>query len=222
LLKPEYFHISAVKASHNLPINDNNILRAVKEALLNDNIMKDYQSLLKSGPREFSKSLKEWNFENGLLLHKEKVYIPKLKDQDLQRQIIQLHHDLPSAGHPGRWKTYKLISCNYWWPGLTTDVNKYVTGCDVCQRMKLRPQWQYGPLQPNLMPFGSWDVVTIDLITQLPESDGFDAIMVIVDRFSKQAHFFPVTNKFSAKDLPLILYDRVWTQHRLPLQIISD
>jgi hypothetical protein len=88
--------------------------------------------------------------------------------------------------------------------------------------MKLCPQQQYGLLQPNLMPFGPWDVVTIDLITQLPESDGFDAIMVIVDCFSKRAHFFPITNKFSAKDLALILYDRVWTQYGLPLQIISD
>jgi hypothetical protein len=207
LLKPEYFHISAVEASHNLPINDDNILRAVKEALLDDDIMKDYQSLLKSEPREFSQSLEEWNFENGLLLYKGKVYIPKSKDQDLRRQIIQLHHNLPSAGHPGCWKTYELISCNYWWPGLTTDVKKYVTGCDVCQRMKLRPQRQYNPLQPNLVPFGPWDIVTIDLITQLPESDGFDAIMVIVDCFSKRAHFFPITNEFSAKDLALILYD---------------
>jgi hypothetical protein len=73
--------------------------------------------------------------------------------------------------------------------------------------MKLHPQRQYSPLQPNLVPFGPWNVVTINLITQLPESDGFDAIMVIVDRFSKRAHFFPITNKFSTKDLALILYD---------------
>ena len=62
----------------------------------------------------------------------------------------------------------------------------------------------------------------MDLITQLPESDGFNAIMVVVDRLTKRAHFFPITNEFSARDLANILYERVWTQHGLPLQIISD
>ena len=41
-----------------------------------------------------------------------------------------MHHDLPSAGHPGRWKTYELVSRNYWWPEMTIFVKKYVIGCD--------------------------------------------------------------------------------------------
>lgn len=117
-----------------------------------------------------------------------------------------MHHDLPSAGHPGRWKTYELISRNYWWPGLTTDVKKYVAGCDICQRMKNRPQKPYGPLMPNPIPTGPWDVITTDLITQLPESDGYNAICIVVDRLTKRAHFFPITNEFSAKDLARLLY----------------
>ena len=133
-----------------------------------------------------------------------------------------MHHDLPSAGHPGRWKTYELVSRNYWWPNITTFVKKYVTGCDTCQRTKNRPQQPYGPLLPNPVPNGPWEVITIDLITQLPESDGFNAICVVVDRFSKRAHFFAITNEFSAKDLANLLYERVWIHHGLPLQIISD
>ena len=35
---------------------------------------------------------------------------------------------------------------------------------------------------PNPVPGGLWDIITVDLITQLPESDGFDAICVIVNR----------------------------------------
>ena len=178
--------------------------------------------MLQSGPREFTKSLEDWNFENGLLLYRGKIYIPKSKNEDLRRRIVQMHHDLPSAGHPGRWKTYELVSRNYWWPNITTFVKKYVTGCDTCQRTKNRPQQPYGPLLPNPVPNGPWEVITIDLITQLPESDGFNAICVVVDRFSKQAHFFAITNEFSAKDLANLLYERVWIHHGLPLQIISD
>ena len=139
LLKPEFFAINALEATHESPINDKLILREIKAALLSDEVTKDYKFLLKSGPREFKKSLQDWNYENGLLLYRGKVYIPQSVDDTLQQQIIQMHHNLPSAGHPGRWKTYELVSRNYWWSGMTTFVKKYVTGCDLCQRMKNRP-----------------------------------------------------------------------------------
>ena len=222
LLKPEFFAISAIESSHEAPVNDNQLLREVKEALLDDDVTKDYRHLLKSGPREFTKSLQEWNYENGLLLYRGKVYIPKSEQDHLRRRIVQMHHDLPSAGHPGRWKTYELVSRNYWWPGMSIFTKNYVTGCNICQRMKNQPQQPYGPLQPNEVPGGPWDIITTDLITQLPESDGYDAICVVVDRLTKRAHFYAITNEFSAKDLAELCYNRVWPLHGLPLQIISD
>jgi len=222
LLKPEFFAINALEATHELPINDELILREVKAALLLDEVTKDYKSLLKSGPREFEKSLQDWNYENGLLLYKEKVYIPQSVDDTLRQQIVQMHHDLPSAGHPGRWKTYELVSRNYWWPGMTTFVKKYVTGYDLCQRMKNCPQQPFGPLVPNKVPNRSWEIISTDLITQLPESNGYNAICVIVDRLTKKAHFIPINNRFSSKDMAQLLYDKVYPLHGLPLQIISD
>jgi len=68
LLKPEFFTINALEATHELPINDKIILKEVKAALLSDEVTKDYKSLLKSSPREFEKSLQDWNYENGLLI----------------------------------------------------------------------------------------------------------------------------------------------------------
>lgn len=211
LLKPEFFAINAIDNSHDSPINDERILREVKEALMQDDVTKDYHDLLKSGPREFGKSLEDWNYENGLLLYRGKIYIPKSQDNELRRQIIHMHHDIPSARHPSRWKTYELITQNYWWPGLTTDVKKYCQGCDICQRMKNRPQQPYGPLIPNPIPGKPWDIMTCDLITQLPESHGYNTICVVVVRLTKRAHFYPITNKFSAVDLARLLYERVWT-----------
>ena len=101
-------------------------------------------------------------------------------------------------------------------------VKNYVTGCDMCQRMKNRPQAPYGPLQPNKVPNEPWEIISIDLITQLPESLGFNAILVVVCRLTKRAHFYEITNQFSARDLAQLLYDRVYPLHGLPLQIISD
>ena len=83
LLKPEFFAIQAIEPTHEAPVNDDQLLREVKEALLQDSVTKDYQQLLKSGPREFSKSLQDWNFENGLLLYCSKVYILNSKDYHL-------------------------------------------------------------------------------------------------------------------------------------------
>ena len=133
LLKPEFFAINILEATHELLINDKIILKEIKAVLLSDKVTKDYKSLLKSGPREFEKSLQDWNYENGLLLYRGKIYIPHSVEDTLQQQIVQMHHDLPSARHPGWWKTYELVSRNYWWPGMITFVKKYVTGCDMCQ-----------------------------------------------------------------------------------------
>jgi len=101
LLKPEFFAINALEATHESPINDEIILKEVKAALLSDKVTKDYKSLLKSGPREFKKSLQDWNYENKLLLYRRKIYIPHSVEDTLQQQIVQIHHDLLSARHPG-------------------------------------------------------------------------------------------------------------------------
>jgi len=102
LLKPEFFTINALETTHELPINDEIILKEVKAVLLSDKVTKDYKSLLKSGPREFEKSLQDWNYENGLLLYRGKIYISYNMEDILQQQIIQMHHDLLSARHPGQ------------------------------------------------------------------------------------------------------------------------
>jgi len=76
LLKPEFFAINALEATHEMLINNKIILKEVKVALLSNKVTKDYRMLLKSGPREFGKSLQDWNYENRLLLYRGKVYIP--------------------------------------------------------------------------------------------------------------------------------------------------
>jgi len=105
---------------------------------------------------------------------------------------------------------------------MTIFVKKYVTGCNMCQQMKNHPQQPFGPLVPNKVPNGPWEIISTDLITQLPESNGYNAICVIVNRLTKRAHFIPINNWFSFKDMVQLLYDKVYLLHGLPLQIISD
>ena len=128
----------------------------------------NYKALLSTGPREFGKALDEWNFEHGLLLRRGKIYVPQ--DKDLRLELLHLHHDTLMAGHPGRYKTLELITRNYWWPGMSVDVKKYVQGCDTCQRFKNTNTQPHGLLQPIAIPENPWDVACFDFIVELPSS----------------------------------------------------
>jgi hypothetical protein len=169
LLKPEFFAIKAISCKHTSLVNNSELLKRIKSALKNDKMTKDYKHLLTSGPHEFQKSLEEWNFENRLLLHRGKNYVPR--DKNLHLDLLKLHHNTLLAGHPGQWKTLELLSRNYWWPGMSVDVKKYVQGCNICQQNKSSNTVPYRLLQPNEVPAGPWEIITVNLITELPPSE---------------------------------------------------
>ena len=79
------------------------------------------------------------------MLKEGKVYV--LKDEELKAEVIQLYHDVPAAGHGGRWKMVELVTRNYWWLGVTRDVGRYVEGCNLYQRMKNRMEEMAGKLK---------------------------------------------------------------------------
>jgi len=101
-------------------------------------------------------------------------------------------------------------------------VNDYVTGCERCKKTKVIPRKSQGLLKPNEIPKGPWQTVTCDLITDLPISEGMDSIFIVVDRFSKQAHFIPTTKDVSAKGIAELFLRNVFKLHGTPKQIISD
>ena len=76
-----------------------------------------------------------------------KVYI--LKDEKLRAEVIRLHHDMPVGGHGGQWKATKLVTKNFWWPGVSREVKQYIEGCNACQRNKNCMQASTGKLMPN-------------------------------------------------------------------------
>jgi len=162
----------------------------------------------------------EWRQEDGLMLKEEKVYVPK--DEKLRAEVIRLHHDMPVGGHGGQWKTAELVTRNFWWPGVTREVKQYVEGCDACQCNKNRTQPPAGKLMPNLIPKKAWTHISADFIMKLPLAQGYDAILVVVDRFTKMAHFVPTTEKTSAEGLARLFRDNIWKLHGLPDSIISD
>ena len=117
----------------------------------------------------------------------------------MRAEIIQLHHDVLTAGHGGRWKIMELVTRNYWWPGVTKDVEKYVDGCDMCQRIKNKTEVIAGKLMMNEIPERTWTHLTVDFIMKLPLVAGKDAILVICDRLSKITHFVATTEEMTAE-----------------------
>jgi len=172
----------------------------------------------KAGVRELRGN--EWKLEEDLVLKKGKIYMPK--DKKLRAEVIQLHHDVPAAGHGGRWKTVELVTRNYWWLGVTRDVGKYVEGCDLCQRMKNRTEEPVGKLKLSEVPQKTWMHLTVDLITKLPVVAGKDTILVVCDRLSKMMHFVATTEGTLVEGLARLLWDNVWKLHELPESVVSD
>ena len=76
---------------------------------------------------------------------------------------------------------------------MTKEVKQYVEGCDQCQRMKNRAEMPAGKLRPNEVPERPWQHISVDFITKLPMSKGYDLILVVCDRFSKISHFVVMT-----------------------------
>jgi len=144
------------------------------------------------------------------------------KDDKLRAEIIRLHHDTPIGGHGGQWKTVELVTRNFWWPGVTKEVKRYVEGCDAYQRNKNCIKQLAGKLMPNSIPEKPWMHISADFITKLPLAQEYNSILVVVDRLTKMAHFIPTTEKTSAEGLARLFRDNVWKLHGLPKKIILD
>ena len=163
----------------------------------------------------------DMEYTEGSLYYKGRLYIPD--SLELKRSIVSREHDTLVAGHMGQDKTVELVRRNFFWPQMDSWIRDYVGSCDECQKNKASRHARYGLLQPLEVPYAPWDSISMDFITDLPLSDGHDSLWVIVDRFTKMAHFIPLkTDGKKAPDLARIFLREVWRLHGLPSTIISD
>src|SRR5258708_2162219 len=116
----------------------------------------------------------------------------------------------------------ELVSRNYWWPGLSRYVAKFVTGCDACNWTKTFPTQKVGKLIPNKVPDRHWQVISIDMIRELPDSKGYNAVLMVVDCLSKWIHAIPTVTSLDSAGVAQLFLEHVWHHHRLPEEVISD
>jgi len=195
------------------------ILEKIRRLEAKDNkIIKAVEEMKKAGVKMLRDE--EWREEDRLMLRKGKVYVPK--DKALRVEIIRLHHDTPMGEYGGQWKIAEMVTRNFWWPGVMREVKQYVEGYDTCQRNKNCTEQPAGKLMPNSIPDKAWMHISADFSMKLPLVQGYDSILVVVDRFTKMAYFVPTTEKTTAEGLARLFRDNVWQLHGLPESIISD
>uniref|UniRef100_A0A0W0FWU4 Reverse transcriptase-rnase h-integrase n=1 Tax=Moniliophthora roreri TaxID=221103 RepID=A0A0W0FWU4_MONRR len=181
------------------------------------------EQLLHQGMPPIKSALTDWKIEGDLLFFQNQVYVPN--DIDLHRRIVQSIHETPGVGHPGQWNTIEQVQRDFWWPGMAKFIKAFVDSCVICQQSKINTHPTRTPIQPlqvtpNSFPF---QVCTMDLITDLPECDGLDSILVVVDHSStKGVIFTPCTKTTDATRIAEMLIQHLYKRFGLPDRIISD
>ena len=144
-------------------------------------------------------------------------------DTQIHHWIIASCHDSVTSGHLGFDKTYDLVCCAFIWPKMVNHVKSFITTCDTCQQIKTSSQLPAGLLQPLPTPGQQWEQVTMDFIVKLPEtSEGYNTIVVFVNRLSKMVHLQPTTTTSRAMDIANIFFMTIFCLHGLLRVIISD
>ena len=147
-----------------------------------------------------------------------KIYVA----EKTRHKVLQAYHDSKTAGHPGISRTLELVSRTYWWPRVSSYVRMYVSTCDSCNQNKTFPGKPIGHLKPNEVPTHPWQVISTDLITQLPTSNGFDVILVVACLLSKMYRVIPTTSDLSSLGTATLFLEHVWRTFGFPEKTISD
>lgn len=161
--------------------------------------------------------------EDGLLYlldanEDQRICVPNL----LKNEILK-EHSKPNIGkHDGVLKETIRFRKKYFWPTMIADIKKYVLSCDICQKIKSKTHKPYGLLRPIPLPIQPFEVVTMDFITDLPASHGYDSVFVVVDKLTKWVILTPCTKKINELETAKMFKKVVICQYGLPKQIISD
>ena len=161
----------------------------------------------------------EYHLDKGILFKGEKICVPL----SYREKVLKEAHDSPSGGHPGGRRTYLAVRANFYWPNMKQEIEDYARTCDTCQKNKPDNQQKRGLLHPLPAPSKAWEHISMDFVTKLSRTArGHSAILVVVDRLSKQAHLIPTRDEATAAQTAQIFLDRIYSQHGMPLSIVSD
>lgn len=156
----------------------------------------------------------------GLLRKDGKIWVGA--NVGLQCELITAFHASSLGGHSGIQATYQRLKKLFSWSGMKLAWEEFVKQCSICQHAKHENCKYPGLPQPLPLAKGVWQNLTMDFIEGLPKSLGYSVISVVVDRYTKYAHFLPLKHPFTASHVAHVFMDNVVKLHGPPSSIVSD
>ncbi|WVZ63867.1 LOW QUALITY PROTEIN: hypothetical protein U9M48_013465 [Paspalum notatum var. saurae] len=156
----------------------------------------------------------------GVLWFKNRLVVPK--DMELRKKILEEAHESVLAMHPGSNKMYQDLKQRFWWTRMKREIAKYVSECHVCKRVKARSPKASRYASPLKHPGLEVGRHTHGFCGLPRTQKGYDSIWVIIDRFTKSAHFIPVKTSYTAATYAELYIARIVSLHGVPVTITSD
>jgi hypothetical protein len=201
---------------------DVEFIRQVTAAYSKD---KDCVTIMQSVQRGDADLSAKYVVRDGLLYVKSEGSISVLRVPQVDSILLRLLHDFHDAAvvsHPGVERTLMAMRQYFWWPDMREHIRQYIATCEACVRHKSGSRQRKGLLQSLPVPDECWQHVTMDFLTALPRSEGYDAIYVVVCRLSNRPCNIPTTKDVDAKQTARLFFDHVVRYYSLPESIVSD
>jgi len=206
-------NLLSIRISNTSPNALANLLR-IQQEIPNDSLAQQVIHDITDGTLTDMK----WSLRDNLLYYGDLLYVP----DKCRKDLLLLHHDAREAGHKGLVPTKELIARNFWFPKSSTYIKHWIDSCQQCLRSKTGHRKPYGELRPLQISEQPWKSISMDFIVKLPLSNGYDSILVVVDRMTKMSHFIPCREKMTAAELVVLMQQHIFSIHGLPTDIVSD
>ncbi|XP_057543321.1 uncharacterized protein LOC130821549 [Amaranthus tricolor] len=159
-----------------------------------------------------------FSIQQGFLFKGNRLCIPRTS---LRTALVREIHEGSLAGHFGIQKTLDMLAKHFYWPKMLGTVGKIILRCEPCIKAKITfHRGEYKPLPIAQRP---WEHVSMDFIVALPRTQrGKDAVMVVVDRFSKMSHFIACNKVNDANQIAKLYFAEIVRLHGVPRTIVSD
>ena len=215
--------------SRSVPVVD--VLSPESQIIFPDFKDKWYLKMLQNiSTRPLNHSL--WRVEDNIIYHHTRNPYPGLDDpaydwkivvpKSHRLEIIKQHHDTPTSGHVGVYKTFHRLAQKYYWPKMKSDVARYIRNCQICLAQKPEQRRPAGLMcgRPDITK--PWELISVDIVGPLPKSSsGYMYILSVQDYFSKFCIFLPMRTA-NSKTIVKLLEDNVFLLFGAPHMLLSD
>jgi hypothetical protein len=200
------------------------VLRSWREAYQSDGTLKSRWTDKDADPGHWRPGRRYVCDHDDLLYFLDADFSPRLcVPAAMVPTILRKHHESPLEGaHSSTERMWQSLKNLFFWPRMKKDIKRFCESCDVCQKTKPRNFSNFGFLKPNNISGAPCEPVSLDLIGPLPASEGYTAILVVVDRLSKHAQFLPTVFELNTEGFAYLFVRHVVCRFGLPRSIYAD